>query len=109
MKLITYLAIFFTSAATLNAHAYQCLSQAEASQAAINNLRFLRTELHRKSSFWISSQKMLESIQEIQYSEAERKYKSSILAKWTCAAGSDCYVGVEVDCNGKSDIYLFAD
>jgi hypothetical protein len=109
MKLIIYLTIIMASLATINAHAFHCIGQTEATQAASNNLKNLRSELHRKSSFWISSKEIIESLQDIQYAENEQKYKSRVLAKWTCAAGSDCYVGIEVDCSGNSDIYLFAD
>lgn len=108
MKLLFLLTVLMFTF-TIHASESHCVSQIEAAQAASNNLEVLRAELHSKSTFWISRQKILEYIQNLQYSENENKYKSGILAKWTCAAGSDCYVGVEVDCNGNSGIYLFAD
>lgn len=108
MKLL-FLLIVLMFTFTIHASESHCVNQIEAVQAASNNLEVLRVELHSKSTFWISRQKLLEYIQNLQYSANENKYKSGILAKWTCAAGSDCYVGVEVDCNGNSGTYLFAD
>jgi hypothetical protein len=88
---------------------FHCIGQTEAIQSAENNIKVLRDQIHDKSSFWISRQQIREYIQNIQYSDTELKYKTGILAKWTCAAGSDCYVGIEVDCNGNSGTWIFAD
>lgn len=108
MKLI--ICLFLLAVVTPNyASGFHCVGQIEAARIAENNIEALRAELHGKSGYWISRQKIREYIQDIQYTESELKYKTGVLAMWTCAAGSDCYVGIEVDCNGNSGIWLFAD
>lgn len=88
---------------------FNCITQEEAVTSATTNLEKLRLELREQSSFWISRQKIREYVGRIDFIETERQYKTAYLAKWTCAPGADCYVGIAVDCLGNASVYQFAD
>nr|BDT27577.1 hypothetical protein BHI3_10430 [Bacteriovorax sp. HI3] len=88
---------------------FRCITKEEAVVAANSNFESLRKELKDKSSFWVPRQTVREYIQGMQFSENEGKYVTGVLAKWTCYAGSDCYVGIEVSCDGTTGTYLFND
>ncbi|MBY0414828.1 MAG: hypothetical protein K2Q18_11710 [Bdellovibrionales bacterium] len=100
-------ALVFTS--SVSAYDFRCITQEEAVQAANLNLESVRKDLHDESSFWIPRQKIREYVSRIDFLESENVYKTAYLAKWTCAAGSDCYVGVQVSCAGEVSTYMFAD
>lgn len=92
-----------------SANFFRCISKEEAVSVALANFEPLRKEIKERSSFWVPRQTVREYIQSMQFSQTDGKYVSGVLAKWTCAAGSDCYVGVEVDCSGNTGTYLYND
>lgn len=88
---------------------FRCISQEEAVVVAQSNIESLRKEIRDRSTFWVPRKTVREYIQGMQFNETSGKYSTGVLAKWTCAAGSDCYVGIEVSCDGITGTYLFAD
>lgn len=103
------LLVLVSTASANTSEFFRCISREEAVSLASTNIEALRKEIREKSSFWVPRQTVREYINLMQFSEHDGKYVSGPLAKWTCAAGSDCYVGVEVSCDGTTGTYLYAD
>ncbi len=111
MKLFLGLSVLVlvTSAKVEASDFFRCISKEEAVALANSNLETIRKDIREKSSFWIPRQTIREYITNIQFSERQGKYVTGALAKWTCAAGSDCYVGAEVSCEGEVGTYFYND
>lgn len=108
MKLIIGLTALLLSSMT-QASGFSCINKEEAIEAATTSIENLRAEIHDKSSLWVSRQRVLEFVSGLEFSSDDSKYLSGVVTKWTCAAGSDCYVGVAVDCKANVSIFQYAD
>jgi hypothetical protein len=107
MKLIISLAaLVLTSTAYAD---FRCVSQEEAIILATSKIESLRNDIYSESYLWVKRDKIQDYLSRIEFIQSEEKYTTGVLVKWTCAAGSDCYMGIQVTCNGDVGTFLYAD
>jgi hypothetical protein len=94
---------------TASANEIRCLNAEEATSAISENLESVRLELYKVSHRSVSRDVIRDYVSRIEFSETENTFRTAILAKWACAAGAECYAGIEVSCDGNVGVYTFSE